>query len=74
MLRKKTLKRVGCPANIKFRFCNGGQYMVYCFYESHSHPFFTPITRQVTKYEVGLNFAHKKFIFDNSKFRGCYVL
>ncbi|XP_021719466.1 protein FAR1-RELATED SEQUENCE 5-like [Chenopodium quinoa] len=66
-LRKKTVKRVRCPANIKFRFCNGGQYMVYSFYESHSHPFSTPITRQVTKYEVSLNFAHKKFIFDNSK-------
>ncbi|XP_021733079.1 protein FAR1-RELATED SEQUENCE 5-like [Chenopodium quinoa] len=59
--------RVGCPAKIKFRFSIGGKYMVYCFYESHSHPFSTPITRQVTKNEVGLNFSHKKFIFDNSK-------
>ncbi|XP_021726157.1 protein FAR1-RELATED SEQUENCE 5-like [Chenopodium quinoa] len=66
-LRKKTVKRVGYPTKIKFRFCNGGHYMVYSFHESHSHPFPTPITRQVTKYEVGLNFSHKKFIFDNSK-------
>ncbi|XP_021747462.1 protein FAR1-RELATED SEQUENCE 5-like [Chenopodium quinoa] len=66
-LKRKTVKRVCCPAKIKFRFCNDGKYMVYCFYESHSHPFSTPITRQVTKHEVGLNFAHKKFIFDNSK-------
>ncbi|XP_021714858.1 protein FAR1-RELATED SEQUENCE 5-like [Chenopodium quinoa] len=66
-LKRKTVKRVGCPAKIKFRFCNDGKYMVYCLYESHSHPFSTPITRQVTKHEVGLNFAHKKFIFDNSK-------
>ncbi|XP_021764720.1 protein FAR-RED IMPAIRED RESPONSE 1-like [Chenopodium quinoa] len=66
-LKRKTVKRVGCPAKIKFRFCTGGKYMVYYFYEYHSHPFSTPITRQVTKHEVGLNFAHKKFIFDNSK-------
>uniref|UniRef100_A0A803MP97 SWIM-type domain-containing protein n=1 Tax=Chenopodium quinoa TaxID=63459 RepID=A0A803MP97_CHEQI len=45
-LKRKTVKRVCCPAKIKFRFCNDGKYMVYCFYESHSHPFSTPITRQ----------------------------
>ncbi|XP_021762651.1 protein FAR-RED IMPAIRED RESPONSE 1-like [Chenopodium quinoa] len=66
-LRKKTVNRVGCPAKIKFRFCSGGKYMVYFFHESHSNPFSTPITKQVNKYEVGLNFVHKKFIFDNSK-------
>ncbi|XP_021724413.1 protein FAR1-RELATED SEQUENCE 5-like [Chenopodium quinoa] len=44
-LKRKTVKRVGCPAKIKFRFCTGGKCMVYCFYESHSHPIST-ITRQ----------------------------
>ncbi|XP_021759459.1 protein FAR1-RELATED SEQUENCE 5-like [Chenopodium quinoa] len=66
--RKTIVRRIGCPAMIKFKYCDGGKYMVYFFHESHYHPFSTPITRQVTKpYDDGLTCVHRKFIFDNSK-------
>ncbi|XP_021715170.1 protein FAR1-RELATED SEQUENCE 5-like [Chenopodium quinoa] len=67
VLKKKLVKRVGCGARIKFRYCSGGKYMIHHFYESHCHPFATPITRQVNKCEVGITYVHKKIIFDNAK-------
>ncbi|XP_021758392.1 protein FAR1-RELATED SEQUENCE 5-like [Chenopodium quinoa] len=67
VFRKKTVRRIGSPAMIKFKYCDGGKYMVYFFHESHCHPFSTPTTRQVTKPYDGLTCVHRKFIFDNSK-------
>ncbi|XP_021733413.1 protein FAR1-RELATED SEQUENCE 5-like [Chenopodium quinoa] len=69
VFRKKIVRRIVCPAMIKFKYCDGGKYVVYFFHESHRHPFSTPTTRQVTKpYDNGLTCIHRKFIFDNSKF------
>ncbi|XP_074288499.1 protein FAR1-RELATED SEQUENCE 5-like [Silene latifolia] len=65
--QRRQRTRIGCPALIKFRRIDEGQYEIYDFDEGHNHMPQTPLTMVHLTQSRELNIIHKKMIVDNSK-------
>ncbi|KAL2930829.1 Protein FAR1-RELATED SEQUENCE 5 [Bienertia sinuspersici] len=66
--KKRPIARMGCNARITLKQINDqDNYIIFSFYEGHTHPLTTPNSAHHTKQSRNLTLAHKKYIMDNSR-------